>query len=90
MVASRENSIHYTAPRLWNSLPRYLRDDVTANPKEWKTKLDELLSIVPDNPKTIESTPGVCNPVTVDPSNSLVHWLPHLGLNNRRKTRPVV
>ena len=86
-VSLRENSFHYIGPRLYNSLPRYLRDDYLSTPAQWKTKLDELLSLIPDQPSTTEGVTGVCDPNTALPSNSILHWLPTLGLSNRRSTK---
>ena len=84
----RTNSFHYNGPRLFNLLPRYLRDDNKSTYQEWKQKLDELLGLVPDNPHTMESTPGLCDYNRNNtPTNSLLFWLPHLKLNNRR-TQP--
>ena len=81
----RSSSFHYNAPRLFNLLPRYLRDDTKSTYPEWKVKLDELLEMVPDNPHTLESTPGLCDVNRNNsPTNSLIFWLPHLKLNNRR------
>ena len=57
----RTNSFHYIAPRLFNLLPRYLRDNKKSTYQDWKLKLDELLDLVPDNPHTMETIPGRCD-----------------------------
>ena len=41
--SSRESSFQYVAPRLYNILPRELRDDRESSMEVWKVKLDELL-----------------------------------------------
>merc|ERR1712105_471587 len=41
----RQHSFLYSAPRLFNRLPRYIRDDNSSNLLEWKGILDEFLSI---------------------------------------------
>ena len=80
----REQSFHNTGPRLFNVLPRHLRDDRTSTPAVWKGKLDEFLGDIPDLPVTSEAVPGLCDPYTAAASNSLLHWIPHLYLNDRR------
>ena len=80
----RENSFHYAAPRLFNRLPRVLRDDRQSTIEEWKIKLDKILSIIPDEPAVSDLTPGLCDQNTSKPTNSLYFWLSHLDLNTRR------
>ena len=80
----RMNSFHYVAPRLFNKLPRILRDNRSATLTEWKGLLDEFLSSVPDLPVVPDLVPGLCDPGTTKPSNSLLHWLPHLHITIRR------
>ena len=80
----RENSFHYAAPRLFNRLPRSLRDDRTSTIDEWKMKLDDILSKIPDEPAVSDLTPGLCDHNTSKPTNSLYFWLTHLDLNTRR------
>ena len=79
----REQSFHYIGPRLFNVLPRHLRDDRTSTSAVWKGKLDEFLGDIPDLPVTSEAIPGLCDPYTAAASNSLLHWIPHLHLNDR-------
>ena len=83
--SQREQSFHYSAPCLFNILPRYLRDMTEVTLDTWKDSLDKLLSLVPDQPHTVETIPGLCKFHTSDPFNSLLHWLPYLKLNNRRR-----
>ena len=81
--SQRENSFHFTAPRLFNRLPRSLRDDRASTLDKWKMKLDKLLSKIPDEPIVPDLTPGLCD-YSSKPTNSLYFWLPHLELNTRR------
>ena len=80
----RENSFHFVAPRLFNKLPRKLRDDHKSTLLEWKIQLDKFLNTIPDQPSVSDLTPGLCNPINAKPSNSLYHWIPYLGVTNRR------
>ena len=68
----------------FNSIPQYLRNNCEAGPKEWKCLLDEFLSNIPDLPITADLTPGLCVPLTAKATNSIIHWIPFLGLTNRR------
>ena len=77
-------------PRLYNTLPRYLRDKLEVTMEVWKTELDNLLEIVPDNPHTPDSIPGLCDQFTAGPTNSLIYWLPYLGFNDRRSNRTII
>ena len=80
----RANSLQYLGPRLFNSLPRHLRDS-TDEFCTWKMKYNEFLRKIPDNPQTAELTPEVCDRFTAAPSNSLLNWIPFLGLDDRRR-----
>ena len=79
----RKQSFMMMGPLLFNSLPRYLRDDRDSNPKQWKEALDMFLSTIPDTPQTPDLTPTACTP-TSKATNSLMYWIPHLGLSDRR------
>lgn len=80
----RMNSFHYVTPRLLNKLPREIRDNRSVTLPEWKLLLDKYLSSVPDLPVVPDLEPGLCDPGTLKPSNSLLHWLPHLRITFRR------
>ena len=79
----RENSFHYAAPRLFNRLPRSLRDDRNSTLDEWKIKLDKILAKIPDEPIVSDLTHGLCDHLNSKPTNSLYYWLTHLGFNAR-------
>ena len=83
-ITNRLNSFHYTAPRMFNRLPRELRDDRVSSLLDWKIKLDKYLKGIPDNPHIGDLISGVWDCVTAKPSNSIIHWTPHLGMDNRR------
>ena len=68
----RENSFHYAAPRLFNRLPRSLRDDRTSTIDEWKLKLDKILSKIPDEPAVSDLTPGLCDHNTSKPTQFFI------------------
>ena len=76
-------------PRLFNTLLRYLRDKLDISLDTWKSELDNLLERIPDNPHTPDTIPGLCDHYTAGPTNSLIYWLPFLGLNDRRSTQTV-
>ena len=83
----RDTSFTVRAGRLFNGLPRYLRDysGEKATLNGFKNKLDSFLQLVPDRPR---DTSGGWLPAAIDQttglnSNSLVHWMIHL-----RKTNP--
>ena len=58
-------------PRLYNSLPKYLRDIESVETEKFKFKLDKFLEIIPDQPK-------MPNYVTASESNSILDQLTHL------------
>ena len=80
----RENSFHYSAPRLFNKLPRVLRDDKISTLDEWKFKLDNIISKIPDQPAVTDLVPGLCEYISTKPTNSIFYWMQHLELNTRR------
>ena len=86
-ITLREQSLHYTGPRLHNTLPRYLRDDRKSTPIDWKILLDTFLSKIPDTPLTTDEVPGLCNYNSL-PTNSIIYWIPHLYLDDRRGKKP--
>ena len=79
----REASFQVTGPKLFNKLPKSLRNLSKCGPDEFKKELDEFLSFVPDEPKCPGLTPTAVNPVTAQASNSLLHqvdWARREGL----------
>ena len=64
----QENAITIFGPRLYNSLPKYLRDIET---EKFNFELDKFLELIPDEPK-------IPNYVTVSVSKSILDQLTHL------------
>ena len=89
----RENSLVTEGPRLFNSLPKQLRD-TTMSLESFKSRLDTLLALIPDQPMTETLTPDPTNR-TGRRSNSIRDWIPFLGLmdwfhelNSKTKSPP--
>ena len=53
---ARESSLQVKGAKLFNCIPRDLRDTVTGTSDQFKTKLDAWLSTIPDQP-TIPGRP---------------------------------
>ena len=47
----QENAITVFGPRLYNSLPKYLRDIKSVKTEKFKFELDKFLDTIPDQPK---------------------------------------
>ena len=67
----QENAITVFGPRLYNSLPKYLRDIESVTAEKIKFELDKFLDTIPDQPK-------MPNYVTASGSNSILDQLTHL------------
>ena len=65
---ARENSLQVKGAKLFNCIPRELRDTKTGSPENFKSKLDQWLSTIPDQP----TIPGR---VRAAASNSLLDQL---------------
>ena len=83
---ARKQSFCYMGPLLFNSLPVYLRNDMTKSIEEWKHSLDIFLQSIPDNPITLKCPSGLLDFYSAKPTNSITRWIPHLGLSARRST----
>ena len=73
----QENAITVFRPRLYNLLPKYLRDIESVKTEKLKFALDKFLELIPDQPK-------ITNYVTASRSNSILDQLTHLraqGIN---------
>ena len=68
----RESSFQVHGPKLFNSLPLFLRKMTKCGVLEFKEKLDNYLTRIPDEPKVGQLYPACCDQVTSNPSNSLV------------------
>ena len=70
----RELSVGYQRViRLWNALPKSIRNLKTSNLEEFKEVLDLFLCKVPDEPKCDGLNPGATNTMTGRQSNSIIH-----------------
>ena len=67
----QENAITVFGPRLYNSLPKYLRDIENVKTEKFKFDLDKFLDTIPDQPK-------MPNYATAPGSNSILDQLTHL------------
>ena len=70
----RLSSINIMAPKLFNKLPKYIRNLSGCSVDEFKIKLDNLLTQVPDEPKSGGLVPGAMSPDSVS-SNSLLNQM---------------
>ena len=67
----QENALTVFGPRLYNSLPKYLRDFESVKTEKFKFELDKLKELIPDGPK-------MPNYVTTAGTNSILDQLTHL------------
>ena len=67
----QDNAITVFEPRLYNALPKYLRDIESVKTEKFKFELDKFLELIPDQPK-------MPNYVTASRSNSILDQLTHL------------
>ena len=68
----QENAITVFGHRLYNSLPKYLRDIESVKTEKFKFELDKFLDLIPDEPK-------LPNYITASGSNSILDQLTHLS-----------
>ena len=68
----RDQSFQVNGPRLFNCLPKNLRDVKKVTVDKFKEKLDNFLALMPDQPKIGDLIPSTCNQLTARPSNSLL------------------
>ena len=69
-----ENSFHVHSPKLFNSLPKSVRNRSKCSIDEIKADLDKFLESVPDEPKVNGGnyTPGACDAYSAKASNSVI------------------
>ena len=68
----REASFQVNGPRLFNSLPKSIRNLTKIGIEDFKLKLDKYLEAIPDEPKIPNYTPSTCNQTTGNPTNSII------------------
>ena len=79
----REASFQMSGPKLFNKLPKHLRNLSGCGIDEFKKELDIFLAFVPDEPKCPGLIPGAQKPETATATNSLLHqidWARRNGL----------
>ena len=73
----RSHSFQVVGPSLFNALPKEIRNMTKITKEEFKCKLDNFLTTIPDQPKVAGMTPS-CLTTLAEPSNSLIDWIPAL------------
>ena len=68
----REASFQVHGARLFNSMPKSIRELTKISVDQFKYKLDVYLQSIPDEPSLHGYVPSVCNQLSGIPSNSLV------------------
>ena len=68
----REGSFKIHGARLFNSLPKHIRNLTKVSTDEFKESLDQYLQLLPDEPKLPGYIPSACNQVNANPSNSII------------------
>jgi hypothetical protein len=69
----RRQSFQVSGPRLFNSMPKSIRNLKNCDLSVFKEKLDLFLVKVPDEPKTRSLTPGATNTLTGKQTNSIIY-----------------
>ena len=70
--SKREQSFQVYGGKLFNSIPKYLRQMAGNNLDDFKERQDIYLSSIPDEPKVDGYIPGACDDLTAKPSNSVI------------------
>ena len=68
----REQSFQVNGPKLFNCLPSSIRNLSGITVDEFKFKLDQFLSRIPDEPSVEGLTPSACDLYSAAPSNSII------------------
>ena len=77
----REKSFNINGPKLFNALPSSIRNTSKCSIEEFKLKLDQWLSNIPDQPKTLTLFPEALDQFTAMASNSIVDQTRRIKLN---------
>ena len=72
----RLESFNVVGPKLFNSLPKDLRDMTQCSLEDFKISLDAFLTCVPDEPPCPDLVPGATDMILSRPSNLLLHQIP--------------
>ena len=65
-----------SGPKLFNCLPKEIRNFTKGGVEDFKVHLDAFLSRIPDEPRCQGLTPGATDMLLSKPSNSLLHQVP--------------
>ena len=68
----REQSFQSHGPRLFNALPKHIKSIYRCGVEEFKEKLDQFLTTIPEQQQIGGLVPATCNQMTGQPSNSPV------------------
>ena len=68
----RDQSFQVNGAKIFNSLPKSIRNLNGTDIDEFKSKLDKYLELLPDEPKLENYTPTVCDQFSASPSNSII------------------
>ena len=68
----RNQSFQVSGPRLFNSMPKAIRNMKKCSLEDFKVTLDSFLKTVPDEPKTEALTPRATNQLSGKQTNSLI------------------
>ena len=72
VITLRDQSFQVHGPRLFNSLPKSIRNKTKCNTEEFKEILDQYLTQIPDQPMVGDLVPNPINHTTGKHSNSLI------------------
>jgi hypothetical protein len=68
----REGSFQIHGAKVFNDLPKSVRNLKNVSVEDFKASLDTFLQTIPDEPKLPGYIPTTCNQVTASPSNSII------------------
>ena len=83
VISLREQSFQVHGPRLFNSLPKSLRNITKCEIKHFKEKLDQFLTHIPDQPLIGDLIPPPISQITGKHSNSLIDQIRDFLLRTR-------
>ena len=83
-VKMAEQSLLVNGGKLFNMLPETIRG-FAGSLDGFKSLLDEYLKDIPDQPLCAGLYPEPVNKENCKNSNSLLDWIPHLNIRERRK-----
>ena len=77
-------------PRLFNCLPRVIRNSTKISVDDFKIKLDQFLAKLPDQPKIGDLVPNVFDQLSMKPSNSIIMIINHMKHNYGESELPLL